>query len=96
MVDAMATEQWKLLISGRVQGVSYRAWTAQQARVAELRGYVRNLDDGRVEAVVEGEPDRLRALVDACHDGPPAARVQHIEVDKDCREGPFSHFDILS
>lgn len=96
MVGAMATEQWKLLISGRVQGVSYRAWTAQQARAAEIRGYVRNLDDGRVEAVIEGDPDMLRALVDACHDGPAAARVEHIEVEEGCREGPFSRFDIVS
>jgi acylphosphatase len=92
----MATEQWQLLISGRVQGVSYRAWTAQQARVAGLRGFVRNLEDGRVEAVVEGQPDMLRALVDACYDGPPAACVEHIEVDEDSRQGPFNRFDIVS
>lgn len=95
MVGAMATEQWKLIISGRVQGVSYRAWTAQQARVAKLRGYVRNLDDGRVEAVIEGDPDMLRALVDACYDGPPAACVEHIEVDENSREGPFNRFEIV-
>ncbi|MEX1198804.1 MAG: acylphosphatase [Pseudohongiellaceae bacterium] len=92
----MATAQWKLLISGRVQGVSYRAWTAQQARVARIRGYVRNLDDGRVEAVIEGEPDMLRALVDVCYEGPPAARVEYIEVDEDSCEGPFNTFDIMS
>lgn len=90
----MGTEQWKLLISGRVQGVSYRAWTLQQARVADLTGYVRNRDDGRVEAVVEGEPDMLQALVEACYDGPPAACVEHIEVEEGCREGPFTDFII--
>ena len=92
----MATEQWKLLISGRVQGVSYRAWTAQQARVARLRGYVRNLDDGRVETVIEGEPDLLHALLDACYDGPPAACVEHIEVIEGSREGSFNRFDIIT
>lgn len=96
MVGAMATEQWKLTIFGRVQGVSYRAWMAQQARVAQIRGYVRNRDDGRVEAVIEGDPERLRALVEACYEGPPAAAVEHIDVHEDSREGPFHHFDIES
>ena len=62
-----------LLISGRVQGVFYRAWTRDNARELHLTGWVRNLPDGRVEAVLEGDPDQIGAMVKRMRDGPPAA-----------------------
>jgi acylphosphatase len=65
----------RLLISGRVQGVGYRYWTVGEARRLGVEGWVRNLPDGRVEVLALGLEDRLGRLEDACHSGPPSARV---------------------
>ena len=64
-----------LLVSGRVQGVAFRASAVDEARSLGLRGWVRNLPDGRVEAEAEGERARLLDLARWCERGPPAARV---------------------
>ncbi len=69
-----------LFISGRVQGVFFRAHTQDLARRLGLHGWVRNLPDGRVEVKVWGDPDRVEELVAWCHQGPPAARVTHVAV----------------
>jgi acylphosphatase len=70
----------RLLISGRVQGVCFRAYTRDEARRLGLRGWVRNLPDGRVEALAQGDPARIGAFESWCHQGPPHARVQQVEV----------------
>ena len=67
------------LVSGRVQGVFYRAETQAQASLLDLRGWVRNLPDGRVELVACGEPDDLKQLQDWLQAGPSQARVMHVE-----------------
>ncbi len=69
----------RLRIYGRVQGVGYRAWTAQKARKLGLAGWVRNLNDGTVEAEVQGAREAIEALVAACHAGPPMARVTQVD-----------------
>jgi acylphosphatase len=63
-----------------VQNVWFRDGCATQARAAGVDGWVRNLADGRVEAVLEGAPDAVGALVQWCHEGPPRARVTRVEV----------------
>ncbi len=68
----------RLLIEGRVQGVWYRGWTVDAARARGLDGWVRNLSDGRVEAVVSGPAFQVDALVELCRQGPPAAQVTTI------------------
>lgn len=68
-----------VFVSGRVQGVNFRAATRDQARQAGLRGWVRNLDDGRVEAVFEGSRAAVHRLISWCHTGPISAHVEHVQ-----------------
>jgi acylphosphatase len=70
--------RYHLLISGRVQGVFYRASLRDEAFARGLVGWARNLADGRVEAEVEGREDAVDELVAWCHGGPPAARVSGV------------------
>jgi acylphosphatase len=76
--DAIRTVQ--VLISGRVQGVWYRAWTEETARGLGLAGWVRNRRDGNVDAVFSGPPDAVAAMLERCAEGPPKARVAAVEV----------------
>jgi acylphosphatase len=67
--------------------VSYRAYTVRQAQSLGLSGWVRNLPDGRVEAVFEGTPAAIAAMIRWCHRGSPAARVQEVVVEGEEPEG---------
>lgn len=69
-----------LVITGRVQGVFYRGWMAEQARALGIEGWVRNRIDGSVEAVVAGPAEAIEAIIARCHEGPSAARVDHIAI----------------
>lgn len=69
-----------VFISGKVQGVWFRGTTKQIAETLGLSGWVRNLPDGRVEAVFEGSEEDVRKAVEWCHKGPPSARVEKVEV----------------
>jgi acylphosphatase len=68
------------LITGRVQGVGYRAWAAGQARKLGLKGWVRNRRDGSVEAVFSGPAEAIERMLAACRDGPPSALVSNVEI----------------
>jgi acylphosphatase len=68
-------------VSGRVQGVYFRANTRERAQALGLSGWVRNLPDGRVEIVAEGEEERLSQFLSWVRVGPPAARVEQVEVE---------------
>lgn len=70
----------RVLVSGRVQGVFFRATCAARARELGVAGWVRNLPDRRVEAAFEGEDAAVDAMVAWCREGPPYARVEHVEV----------------
>ena len=76
----------RVLISGLVQDVWFRATTAKHAVQAGVRGWVRNLSDGRVEAVLEGTADAVNEMVDFCSQGPEMARVDRIEVVEESPE----------
>ena len=76
----------RVLISGLVQDVWFRATTAKQAARAGVRGWVRNLADGRVEAVLEGTADAVNEMIDCCSRGPELARVDRIEVIEESHE----------
>jgi acylphosphatase len=72
-----------VFVSGRVQGVFFRAECARRARALGLGGFVRNMPDGRVEVVFEGNPDDVDAMVDWCRRGPPMAVVESVEVTEE-------------
>ncbi len=76
----------RVLISGLGQNVWFRATTARQAVRAGVDGWVRNLADGRVEAVLEGTADAVNEMVDFCSQGPEMARVDRIEVVEESPE----------
>ena len=76
----------RVVVSGRVQGVAFRAATRAQARAGAVSGWVRNLADGRVEAVFEGDPAAVGALVAWCYEGPSWARVERVEVQDEIPE----------
>jgi acylphosphatase len=83
-----------VVISGRVQGVAFRIATVEEAQRLGLDGWVRNLRDGRVEALVEGERPKVEALVAWCHHGPPPARVMDVQVSWEPAQGGLGPFDI--
>lgn len=81
-----------LLISGRVQGVFYRASAQQEAMRLGLVGEVRNLPDGQVEAIVEGAKERVEEFIDWCRQGPPSADVENVRVRWSKALGEFRTF----
>ncbi|WP_181701929.1 acylphosphatase [Chthonobacter albigriseus] len=92
MIDKNAQESTlHVLISGRVQGVGYRAWTEWKARQLGLSGWVRNRRSGAVEAVFGGSAEAVDAMLAACRSGPAAARVKEIEIvaEPEMPTGPF-------
>ena len=84
----MATKIVRVHITGRVQGVWYRGWTVQEAQRADLNGWVRNHSDGSVEALFAGLEATVDAMIEACHQGPPSARVTDVVVEP--FEGPLT------
>lgn len=82
-----------VFVSGRVQGVYYRANTRDAARARTLDGWVRNLEDGRVEAVFEGDPEDVESMIEWCHTGSPAADVRDVDVEYESLSGETG-FDI--
>lgn len=83
----------ELDIFGHVQGVSYRATCADMARDLSLTGWVKNADNGSVLIHAQGSPDAVEELIDWCHDGPSAARVDDVEV-RDVAPQNFESFEI--
>ena len=77
----------RLRITGRVQGVGYRAWAIQEAVRLGLRGWVRNRSDGSVEALVIGADDAVAVMIEACYEGPFAARVVGVAVGEAADDG---------
>ena len=83
-----------VVIEGKVQGVFFRANVQQVARSLDLAGWVRNLPDGRVEAVVEGVENNMAAMLDWCRQGPPYAVVRQVEVTEEPYSGDYRDFSI--
>ena len=77
----------RVVVRGQVQGVFFRDSCRREARSRQVAGWVRNNDDGTVEAVFEGDPDAVTTLVDWAHQGPAGARVSRVEVAEEQPEG---------
>ncbi len=77
----MRVGRW-VRITGLVQGVFYRAWTAEQARALGVSGWVRNCPDGSVEAQLSGVPEAVEQLLERMRRGPPGAKVEHLIADE--------------
>ena len=82
-----------VFVSGIVQGVNFRQKTKRQAENFGVNGWVRNLPDGRVEAVFEGEEQAVKALVDYCRHGPSYALVTNVDIAWEPYRGEFSGFE---
>jgi len=81
-------------VEGYVQGVFFRYETSKAASSLNVNGWVRNLADGRVEAVFEGEKENVEEMVKFCRRGPPGAHVDDVEVKWQTYHGEFSGFEI--
>ena len=83
-----------VLVKGRVQGVLFRYVTKDEANLRGVKGWVRNLEDGRVEAVFEGVKEKVDEMIEFCHYGPPAAKVSSVKVMWEEYTGNFKGFSI--
>ncbi len=84
----------RVIIEGRVQGVFFRYHTQEMAYRLGIKGWVKNRRDGRVEAVFEGERNRVNQMIEWCHHGPPEARVTGVRVTWEEHTGEFQDFSI--
>ena len=82
------------LISGLVQGVFFRSETRRIAKSLNIKGWVKNLPDGRVEVMAEGEKDKIDKLIEFLKQGPPAASVDNVDVKIEDYKGEFEDFAI--
>jgi acylphosphatase len=84
-----------IAITGRVQGVGFRAATQDQAQSLDLLGYVKNSADGRVLALAEGEAEDVARFLDWCRQGPRLARVEQVDVQEETpAPGEFAGFSV--
>ena len=81
-------------ITGRVQGVFFRAYTRDAAQLIGVTGWVRNLPDGRVEAVFEGEPDKVERMIEWCREGSPMSRIESVDLLEEVYTGDFDRLAI--
>ena len=83
-----------VIISGRVQGVFFRMETKRAADRFGVSGWVRNQRDGTVEAIFEGDQDKVDAVLEWCNEGPPSAKVTDVNVQWQDYAGEFNKFDV--
>jgi len=91
----MAKIRVRVFVTGKVQGVFFRQAMKVMAKKHKVTGWVRNLKDGRVEAVLEGEDLKVSTMIEWCHAGPANARVEDVEIRNEEYTGEFSKFDVL-
>ena len=84
-----------IFVSGRVQGVFFRSETCREARRYKLKGWVKNLSDGRVEVMIEGEKEGVGKLIEFCKRGPIGARIASTKISFEPYVGEFNDFRII-
>lgn len=84
----------RVWVSGRVQGIFFRANTRRKAMDLNLKGWVKNLDDGRVEAVIEGKDSDVKKMLEFMQKGPLGARVTKFDIKEEKYKGEFEFFEI--
>lgn len=82
-------------VSGKVQGVFFRSETADLAQRLGINGWVRNLSDGRLEALFEGEKEQIEEEIEFCRSGPPGAYVLNVDIRWEDWGGEYSDFKVL-
>ena len=87
-------KRWHFLMTGKVQGVFFRAHMQRVASSLGVTGWVKNLADGRVEAILEGTEIHLGVMQDWCREGPPGASVSNIEVIDEPYTGDYTDFSV--
>ena len=90
----MSLKRVELLIEGMVQGVGFRYFVYQKAQQLRVNGWVRNLPDGRVQVVAEGDQSSLEELISELTTGPNFSRVQNVEIDWSEPTGRYSSFEV--
>lgn len=90
----MAKARVHVIVEGNVQGVFFRSFTKEAADRLGVTGWAKNLADGRVEAVLEGEKDDLDQVIDALMKGPPSSRVDHIDISWEPPADAFVSFEV--
>lgn len=91
----MSDQRIRIFVTGKVQGVFFRQALKVMAKKNDVFGWVKNLEDGRVEAVLEGEEEKVSRLVEWAHGGPANARVEDVDIRNEKFNGEFSKFDVL-
>ncbi|NIM25482.1 MAG: acylphosphatase [Nitrososphaeria archaeon] len=91
----MTNQRIRVFVTGKVQGVFFRQALKVKAKQNNVFGWVRNLKDGRVEALLEGSDESVNVLVEWCHGGPANARVEDVEIRNEKYSNEFSKFDVL-
>ncbi len=91
----MSNQRIRIIVIGKVQGVFFRQALKVMAKKNDIFGWVKNLTDGRVEAVLEGDEEKVSSLVEWSHGGPANARVEDVEIYNEKFSGEFSKFDVL-
>ncbi len=91
----MSNQRIRIIVTGKVQGVFFRQALKVMAKKNNVFGWVKNLKDGRVEAVLEGDEEKISRLVEWAHGGPANARVEDVEIRNEKFIDEFSKFDVL-
>ncbi len=91
----MSNQRIRIFVTGKVQGVFFRQTLKVMAKKNNVLGWVKNLKDGRVEAVLEGTEQNVNRLIEWSHGGPANSRVEDVEIYNEKFTGEFSRFDVL-
>ena len=91
----MSSKRVRLFVTGKVQGVFFRQTLKVMAKKNNIFGWVKNLKDGRVESILEGDEEKINKLIEWAHDGPANSRVEHVEIKNEKFIAEFSKFDVL-